>query len=60
VAGLSRPPAHDVVQHEVGRVAMKYMNFCFYALLLQTEDTSSNVFMYFRCVHKIGKKRLLT
>ena len=24
MAGLSRPPAHDVVQHEVGRVALKY------------------------------------
>jgi hypothetical protein len=42
VVGLSRPPAHDVSQHEVERVAMKQMNFCFYAFLLQT-NTSSNV-----------------
>ena len=42
MVGLSRPPAHDVVQHGVERVAMKQMNVCFYTFLLQT-NTSSNV-----------------
>jgi hypothetical protein len=32
VAGLSRPPAHGVVQHVVGRVAMKYMKLLFFSI----------------------------